>query len=82
MKEKRHEIILELLKQDGVVKVSELVDILDVTEMTIRRDLKELENNKSLIRIHGGARKVEIKLLTSSSMEFYLNFSSTTVNSD
>lgn len=69
MKEKRHEIILELLKQDGVVKVSELVDILDVTEMTIRRDLKELENNKSLIRIHGGARKVEIKLLTSSSME-------------
>ena len=69
MKEKRHEIILELLKQDGVVKVSELVDILDVTEMTIRRDLKELENNKSLIRIHGGARKVEIKLLTSSGME-------------
>lgn len=69
MKEKRHEIILELLKQDGVVKVSELVDILDVTEMTIRRDLKELENNKSLIRIHGGARKVEIELLTSSSME-------------
>lgn len=69
MKEKRHEIILELLKQAGVVKVSELVDILDVTEMTIRRDLKELENNKSLIRIHGGARKVESELLTSRNIE-------------
>lgn len=69
MKEKRHEIILELLKQDGVVKVSELVDILDVTEMTIRRDLKELENHNFLIRIHGGARKVESELLTSRNIE-------------
>lgn len=69
MKEKRHKKILELLKLDGVVKVSELVDIFDVTEMTIRRDLKELENNNFLIRIHGGARKVESELLTSRNIE-------------
>ena len=57
MKERRHEKILELLDQNSVVRVSELVDILDVTEMTIRRDLQELENDNLLIRIHGGARK-------------------------
>lgn len=59
IKEKRHIMILELLSQNELVRVTDLVDELDVTEMTIRRDLQELENENHLIRIHGGARKVE-----------------------
>ena len=59
MKERRHAMILELLNSNDVIKVSELVNELDVTEMTIRRDLQELEDNHQLIRIHGGARRVE-----------------------
>lgn len=59
MKDRRHIIILDLINKNDVVKVSELVELLDVTEMTIRRDLQELEDDNKLIRIHGGARRVE-----------------------
>lgn len=54
----RHEAILDLLDQENIMKVSELVSKLDVTDMTIRRDLKELEDKNLLLRIHGGARKI------------------------
>lgn len=56
LKEERYEFILENLKKFGTVKVSELTEQLKTTEMTIRRDLKYLENQNLLIRIHGGAR--------------------------
>lgn len=59
IKEKRHEIILKLLDDNTLVKVNSLVETLGVTDMTIRRDLKELEDDNKLIRIHGGARKIE-----------------------
>lgn len=59
IKEKRHETILELLSQHDVMKVSDLVEELNVTDMTIRRDLQELEDQNLLIRVHGGARKLE-----------------------
>lgn len=59
MKKRRHAMILELLSQNEMVRVTDLVDKLDVTEMTIRRDLQELEDESLLIRIHGGARRVE-----------------------
>lgn len=39
--------------------MTDLVNELNVTDMTIRRDLQELEEENLLIRIHGGARKVE-----------------------
>lgn len=57
MKESRHQIILQKLDQDGVVSVKDLKEILDVTDMTIRRDLMELEEEDLLIRVHGGAHK-------------------------
>lgn len=59
IKDERHEIILSLLDQNNVMRVSDLVTQLNVTDMTIRRDLQELEDNNLLIRIHGGARKVD-----------------------
>jgi DeoR family fructose operon transcriptional repressor len=53
--EQRHKIILEKLKQNGIVKVNDLVNLLNTSESTIRRDLTYLENINVLKRIHGGA---------------------------
>ena len=59
LKEERQKIILDKLKENDIIQVSQMTNLLDVTDMTIRRDLKELEDKKLLIRIHGGASKIE-----------------------
>lgn len=55
----RHQDILRTLERQGGVKVSELAGRLGVTEETIRRDLVQLEEEKALVRTHGGAVPVE-----------------------
>ena len=57
MKESRHRIILQELDQTGVVAVKNLKEMLGVTDMTIRRDLIDLEKQGMLTRVHGGAHK-------------------------
>ncbi|MCW2566098.1 MAG: transcriptional regulator, DeoR family [Mycobacterium sp.] len=47
--------ILELLSQGGSVAVSDLSAELGVSEATIRRDLRALDEQKLLERAHGGA---------------------------
>ncbi len=59
LKQNRKKLILEELNKKNFAKVVDLRDMLDVTEMTIRRDLQELEQEGSLIRVHGGAKRVE-----------------------
>ena len=54
---KRH--ILEELEKNGVVTLQELVEQFKVSEMTVRRDLTELERQGFLIRKYGGAVKTE-----------------------
>lgn len=51
----RHEIILKKLKDTGKVNVQELSDELSVSEVTIRKDLRLLEDKNLLFRTHGGA---------------------------
>lgn len=51
----RHEIILNKLKDSGKVNVQELSDELSVSEVTIRKDLRLLEDKNLLFRTHGGA---------------------------
>ena len=51
----RRNKILELLARDGKVRVSHLKQILDVSEVTIRNDLSELEKAGHLERTSGGA---------------------------
>ncbi|MFU8859814.1 MAG: transcriptional repressor AgaR [Cyclonatronaceae bacterium] len=46
---------LKMLKEDGQVSVAELSALLDVSEVTIRKDLQYLEKRNLLIRTHGGA---------------------------
>ncbi|WP_412520060.1 DeoR/GlpR family DNA-binding transcription regulator [Staphylococcus simulans] len=55
LKESRHQKILTILKNNGSVSVSYLSNDMDVAAMTVRRDLKELEQKGLLVRVHGGA---------------------------
>lgn len=52
---KRRDLILQQLNQDREVYINELSKELNVSPMTIRRDLDLLEEEGELIRIHGGA---------------------------
>ncbi len=51
----RRNKILEILARDGKVRVSNLRQLLNVSEVTIRNDLSELEKAGRLERISGGA---------------------------
>lgn len=51
----RHQYILEQIQTKGYVKVQELSKTLEVSEVTIRKDLKHLEGRKMLYRNHGSA---------------------------
>lgn len=52
---KRHQAILELLENESYVSVSHLCDLFKVSAVTIRKDLKLLEEKGLLFRTHGGA---------------------------
>lgn len=51
----RREAILDLLKQNGSVRVPELTERFHVSVETVRRDLESLENEGLLKRVYGGA---------------------------
>ena len=51
----RHQFILNLIQQDQYVNVVELCKELKVSSVTIRKDLKLLEEKNLLFRTHGGA---------------------------
>lgn len=53
--EERKQGILDALLRENRIYVSELSQTYDVSEVTIRKDLKELEERGVLRRIHGGA---------------------------
>jgi len=55
LSEERHQIILNILENQGSLLVTDLVSQFDVSEMTIRRDLDVLERKGLLRRVHGGA---------------------------
>jgi DeoR/GlpR family transcriptional regulator of sugar metabolism len=51
----RRRKILQMLEDKGTVSVSDLCEQFDVSDMTIRRDLLELDKKGLLRRVHGGA---------------------------
>lgn len=55
----RRSVILELVEESGAVKVSELVERLGVSDMTIRRDIERLSSEGLLERVHGGALAID-----------------------
>lgn len=60
--QERHSIILQELKLKEMITVTELVEQLETSESTIRRDLMTLEQQGYLKRVHGGAMLPEKKL--------------------
>ncbi len=46
---------MEKLSHDKFVRLDDLVSLLDTSESTVRRDLDELESERKLHRVHGGA---------------------------
>ena len=57
--EQRYEIILGLLREKNSVTVTELKDILDASESTVRRDITALYKAGKLTRVFGGAVALE-----------------------
>jgi len=55
--ELRKEIILNALNEHGIMYTNEVMRKCNVSEITIRRDLTEMEAKGLLIRTHGGAVK-------------------------
>jgi len=53
--EERAKVILSELEKNGSVEIEKLANILNVSEMTIRRDLSRLEHEGLLRRVYGGA---------------------------
>lgn len=53
--QERRKQILEYITKNQKADIRELSELLNTTEITIRRDLIELEKTKMLIRTHGGA---------------------------
>lgn len=51
----RRNYIIEVLNRDGRVVIENLAKELNVSEMTIRRDLQVLQEHKLITRTHGGA---------------------------
>ncbi|MEI0579374.1 DeoR/GlpR family DNA-binding transcription regulator [Brachyspira pilosicoli] len=55
LKISRYELILEIIKEKRNIKIEELIERLNVSEATIRRDLTFLEDAGKIRRVHGGA---------------------------
>ena len=57
--QERYDRILTLLTEKKSITVNELVEMLDTSESTIRRDLNHLDKMNCLKKVHGGAVLIE-----------------------
>jgi DeoR family transcriptional regulator of aga operon len=67
--EERRQHILSIIRQEGRVLVSEVSDALDISRITIRKDLDELESKGLVQRTHGGALAPQKGALLDPSLE-------------
>jgi len=58
IKADRQQKILEILEEEGKVYTQQLSILLSVSEDTIRRDFKEMDEKKLLKRVHSGAIRI------------------------
>ncbi|HFE9850368.1 TPA: DeoR/GlpR family DNA-binding transcription regulator [Enterococcus faecalis] len=59
LKKERQERILDLLHKNDYLSIPEISSNLGVSDMTIRRDINELAEQSLLVKIYGGAQKLE-----------------------
>ncbi|HIU02380.1 MAG TPA: DeoR/GlpR transcriptional regulator [Candidatus Onthocola gallistercoris] len=63
--EKRRRAIVELVNDKGTISFAQLKDAFpNVSEMTLRTDLKFLDEENRILRIHGGAKSVQVLIGT------------------
>jgi DeoR/GlpR family transcriptional regulator of sugar metabolism len=55
----RQNLILEQVRERGAVRVADLVQVLGVSDMTVRRDLEILHERGLIEKVHGGAAAIE-----------------------
>jgi DeoR family transcriptional regulator, aga operon transcriptional repressor len=61
----RRQGMVEMINRDGSVSFTALKEAFpSVSEMTLRRDLEFLDESRQIIRIHGGAKSVEVAIGT------------------
>ena len=53
--QRRHELILREVRRARAVRVTDLAELLGVSDMTVRRDLETLDEAGLLNKVHGGA---------------------------
>lgn len=58
LKSERKQVILETVTKEKFVSLEYLVQALNTSESTVRRDLDELEGERKLRRVHGGAESL------------------------
>ncbi len=56
----RKQIILKILEEKGEAEVKDFAQALDISEITIRRDLQQMATDGLLFRTHGGAMKLSL----------------------
>ena len=56
--EERQQRIVDIVNQRRTIRVADLSRELDISEVTVRRDLDELQRKKLLIRTHGGNERL------------------------
>lgn len=60
MTSKEREVkILEIVRENKIVSFKHLLKELDIPSTTLRRDLTRLDEEKKLVRFHGGAKAIE-----------------------
>lgn len=68
--EMRRNAIVELINKNGTVSFAQIKSAFpEVSEMTLRTDLKLLDKSRRIVRIHGGAKSVQVVIGT----DDYLN---------
>ena len=58
LKQEKLDTILEIVNTKGTITVKEIMNRLDISDMTARRYLQELADKDLLVRVHGGAEKL------------------------
>ena len=68
----RRNKMVELIRQKGSISFAKLKEHFpDISEMTLRRDLEELDQSRQIVRVHGGAKSVDS--VVKFSEDLYLN---------
>lgn len=71
----RHQKILTRVTEKGTVSISELMLLLNVSHMTIRRDIQKLEAQGAIIAVSGGIQTIEKLIVESSHSDKAMQFS-------